>query len=64
MLEWLEMKGVPQCASGVIAFTLTVFFIIPACIVLGAIVAVFVTVFGIIPIYFYSYAYLFKLIGL
>ena len=64
VLEWLEMKGVPQCMSGPLAYVVCVHFVIPTCLVIGLIVSAFLLVFGSIPIWFLCWTYLLRLLSL
>ena len=47
--------------SDPVAFLILVVVLIPVCIVIGAILAVFLIVFGSLPIYFYCWIYLLHL---
>ena len=63
LVERLEDCGVSKHISGPVAYVVMVYAIIPVCLALGLIVATFLLVVGSIPIWFFCWIYLLRLLS-
>ena len=64
LLERLEKDWkVSKYVSGPLTYIIMVYAIIPICLALGLLVASFMLVFGSIPIWFYAWIYLLRLLS-